>query len=197
MVQLTEDEIKWLSGAYPQMAYDAEKHIISGIFSINHTFNGVTIKANFEIEVRLWRMYDRNEYPYAYNTDGKIQRIAKRKGMPKQDLHVYNDNRLCLGLPERFREYYPNGFELPAFFKHLVEHLYWVAYYERYGKAPWKAELHGDDALIDFYIEHEDVDNIRKLFRKKTGNGIAKQKLRNYLSNDKNKDLLRRRFLRQ
>lgn len=192
MVRLRDDEIKWLKNNYPQLNYDEKRSVIAGLFSINHAFKNVTIRAGFEIEVQLWKMYDRNVYPLVYNTDGKINRIAKRKKMPSQDLHVYKNNMLCLGLPERFREYYPNGFELPTFFKHLEEHLYWVAYYERYNKAPWNAELHGDDALVDYYIENYDIENLRKLFKKKKGKGIAKQKLRNYLSSEANIVLLKK-----
>ena len=88
-------------------------------------------------------------------------------------------------MPARFREYYPEGFTLQSFFKHLSEHLYWVAYYERYNKAPWPAELHGDDAMIELLCE--DIDDtlrnkvkfevLRKLYKKKFGHGIAKSKL--------------------
>lgn len=193
MVRLQEDEIKWLNNNFPQMSYDEKRSVITGLFSINHTFNDVTIKSIFDIEVQLWRMHDRNEYPYVYNTDGKIIRIAKMKKMLPQDLHIYKDNMLCLGLPERFQEYYPQGFKLSTFFKHLAEHLYWVAYYERYDKAPWSAELHGDDALIDYYIEKRDVENLRKLHKQKKGIGIVKQKMRNFLSSKTNILLLRKR----
>lgn len=43
------------------MVYDEKRSVIAGLFSINHTFNDVTIKDVFEIEVRLWMMSDRNE----------------------------------------------------------------------------------------------------------------------------------------
>jgi len=63
MVRLREDEIDWLKGNCQQMVYDEKRSVIAGLFSINHTFNDVTIKDVFEIEVRLWMMSDRNEYP--------------------------------------------------------------------------------------------------------------------------------------
>ena len=182
---LGKNEIEWLRNNYPQMIYDEERSVIAGLFSINHKYNGINIKDCFNIEVRLYAMRNREEYPKVYNTDGRIQKIAKRKNMKIQDLHVYSDNSLCLGLPARFYEYYPEGFNLQFFFKHLSEHLYWVAYYERYNKSPWPAELHGDDAMIELLCENIDdtlqdkmkFEELRKLYKKKFGHGIAKSKL--------------------
>lgn len=185
MVKLNKNEIEWLRNNYPQMIYNEERSVISGLFSINHNYKGVNIKDCFKIEVRLYAMRNREEYPKVYNTDGRIRKIAKRKNMKILDLHVYSDNSLCLGLPARFYEYYPEGFNLQSFFKHLSEHLYWVAYYERYNKSPWPAELHGDDAMIELLCENIDdtlhdkikFEELRKLYKEKFGHGIAKSKL--------------------
>lgn len=184
MVALTDAEIKWLLNNYPQMTYDEKRSAISGLFSINLRYNGITIKDSFAIKVDLYGMKSRDEYPTVYNTDKRILNIANRKRMKKEDLHIYNDGSLCLGLPERFYEYYPDGFTLDIFFRHLAEHLYWVAYYERYNKAPWNAELHGDDALVEYYIEKKDIDNLRRLHRAKFGIGISRHKLQNYLKSE-------------
>lgn len=196
MVRLTEEEISWLHEVHPQLAYDRERSVINGSFSINRNYKGISIKDCFAIEVQLWRMRDRNEYPYVYNTDGRIKRIAKRKKKPCEDLHIYNDNHLCLGLNERFYEYYPEGFELPLFFRHLGEHLYWVAYYERYDSEPWPAEKHGVNAVIDYYIEKKDIDGLRKLYKIITKTGIAKQKLLNYLKSNELTIKIKRRLYR-
>lgn len=184
MVKLTEDEIEWLNVNQPEMEYDRERSVIKGPFSLCHRFNDITLKATFLIEVRLWMMQNRHEYPLVYNPDGQIQKIAQRKNLPLEDLHIYKNNCLCLGLPQRFKEYYPNGFEVERFFDHLTEHLYWVAYFERYNKEPWKAERHGDDALVEYYIENNDIEGLRSLYRKYLKRGIAKQKLRNYLASE-------------
>lgn len=174
------------------MEYDMEKSVITGLFHINHSYKGVTIKASFQVEIRLVSMQNRNQYPVVINTDSKIKRIAKLKNLPCVDLHVYTDNRLCLGLPERFFDYYPSGFELELFFTHLIEHLYWVAYFERYDKAPWEAEAHGDAALAEYYIERKDIENLRKVYKKILGKGIALSKLKRYLnSQERTKSLLK------
>lgn len=185
MVHLTEDERIWLQVNYPQLNYDEERSIINGTFPINHTYRGCTIKDKFEILIPLWQMRNRNEYPVVFNTDGRINNIAKRKKIDCIDLHIGENKRLCLGLPERFEEYYPSGFDIQTFCKHLSEHLYWVSYFERYNKEPWPAELHGNCAKIEFLIEKQEIEGLRKLYKQITGRGIAKQKLRNYLCSAK------------
>lgn len=178
------------------MTYNEKRPVISGLFSINMRYNGITIKDSFAIKVNLYDMNSRDEYPTVYNTDKRILNIANRKRMKKEDLHIYSDSRLCLGLPERFYEYYPDGFALDLFFRHLAEHLYWVAYYERYNKAPWDAELHGDNALIEYYIEKKDIDNLRRLHRFRLGMGISRHKLRNYLESEYLTNQLKNKLLK-
>jgi hypothetical protein len=157
-----------------------------GPFSIDHKYGDLPrIKDTYKIRVNLLAMPNRNSYPLVYETDGRIKKIADRKKLPVYDLHVNLDNTLCLGLSERFHEYYPNGFTLDQFFENLGSHFYWVSYFDRYNKEPWKAELHGDDAKIEYYIEIGNIAMLRKMHKEKTGLGIAKSKLQNYLKSDR------------
>lgn len=194
MVQLSEEEQNWLREHYPLLTYNRESSIIVGPFSINHAYDDKPkIKAAFQIEVHLWKMKSRWEYPFVYNTDDKIKKISLRKKVFHGDLHLNYDGTLCLGLPERFREHYPTGFTLQEMFTNLISFFYWVAYYERYDIGPWLAERHGDDARIEYFIEKQDVDNLRKLYKHKLGKGISKAKLRNHLLDIK----LRKQLLKQ
>lgn len=194
MVQLSEKEQNWLRENYPFLIYNRERSIITGPFSIDHVYNDKPrIKATFQIEVTLWKMKSRKEYPIVFNPDGKIKKIANRKKIFHGDLHLNYDGSLCLGLPERFNEHYPTGFTLQDMFKNLTSFFYWVAYYERYNVGPWLAERHGNDARVEYYIEKQDVENLRKFYKQKLKKGIAKSKLRNYLLDDK----LRKKIIKQ
>lgn len=196
MVRLTEDEENWLKNNYPKLSYDRERSVIYGPFSIYHCYkNKPSIKATFEIEVRLWLMKSRNEYPIVYNTDNKILKIAQRKCLLRDDLHIIYDDSLCLGLPEKFSEYFPRGFYIEDLFPILSSFFYWVAYYERYDEAPWVAERHGSDARIEYYIEKGDIETIRRIYKIKLGFGIAKSKLRNYLKSEALKNQLIKKLL--
>lgn len=199
MVQLTVEEQNWLKDNHPEMVYDAEKLTISGLFRLDHSYKNNNIRATFEIKIDLYKSPSRQKYPVIYNTDGQIKRIAKKKKLPFEDVHIYDSNSLCLGLPERFSEYYPEGLTLQGIFKHLSEHLYWVAYFDRYNKAPWEAEKHGNAASTDYQvekaIERKDIEQLRNLYRKCCGRGIAIQKLRNYLNDTQLTMKLKKRLL--
>lgn len=199
MVQLTVEEQNWLKDNHPEMIYDAEEFTISGPFRLDNSYGGKNIRDTFEIKIDLRKSPSRQEYPVIYNTDGRIQKIASKKKRPLSDLHIYDDNSLCLGLPERFSEYYPEGLTIQEIFKRLSEHLYWVAYFDRYNVAPWAAEKHGDDAKRDYRVEKaiegKDIEQLRSLHRECCGRGIAKQKLRNYLNEPRLIKVLKKRLL--
>ena len=199
MVQLTVEERNWLKDNHPEMIYDAEELTISGSFRLDNSYGGKNIRDTFEIKIDLRKSPSRQEYPVIYNTDGRIQKIASKKKRPLSDLHIYDDNSLCLGLPERFSEYYPEGLTIQEIFKRLSEHLYWVAYFDRYSEAPWAAEKHGDDAKRDYRVEKaiegKDIEQLRSLHRECYGRGIAMQKLRNYLNDSQLTLTLKKRLL--
>ena len=199
MVQLTVEEQNWLKDNHPEMIYDAEKLTITGPFHLDRSYKGKNIRDTFEIKIDLHKSPNRQDYPVIYNTDGRIQKIACKKKLPLADLHIYNDDSLCLGLPERFCEYYPEGLTLQDIFKHLTEHLYWVAYFDRYNNAPWEAEKHGNDAKRDYRVEKaiegKDIEQLRSLHRECCGRGIAMQKLRNYLNDSQLTLTLKKRLL--
>ena len=199
MVQLTVEEQNWLKDNHPEMIYDAEELTISGPFRLDHSYKGKNIRGTFEIKIDIGKSPSRQEYPAVYNTDGRIQKIANKKKLPLADLHIYGDNSLCLGLPERFSEYYPEGLTIQKVFEHLSKHLYWVAYFDRYDEAPWAAEKHGDDAKLEYRIEkainQKDIEQLRALHRECCGRGIAKQKLRNYLNDPRLIRVLKKKLL--
>lgn len=171
------------------MVYDARDNIITGIVPFNlHYYDEPTIKDSYSIRIDLSRMNNRQELPLVYNPDGRIIRTAHRKHKEKGEFHINGDNTLCLMLPERFSSFYPNGFTIQEFMRHLCNHLYWVSYMELYDKEPWPAEKHGYAAIYDFFRNEKNIDiivgdkhlieEIRFFYKKKFGKGIAKYKLK-------------------
>ena len=69
--------------------------------------------------------------------------MSKILGIAVIDLHCYKDGRLCLIRPDKVHEFYPSGFSLMAFMKHLQQYFYWVTFRYRYGYEPWPGEKHG------------------------------------------------------
>lgn len=191
MVFLTEQEVTILKEKQPLLRYDKEKGLINGTFQLNHHFKDKqTIKETFEIEVRVCAIENRNMWPPVYNTDNKIQRIAERKNIPIIDLHTFENNKLCLGLPIRFKEIYQQGFTIQRFIEHLAEFFYWVAYRERYNEEPWRAEAHGGIANLEYLyekweylFESKDIEEMRKVYKCVLERGIAKSKLQHIVNN--------------
>ena len=54
MVKLNETEIEWLRNNYPQMVYNEKRSVITGLFFINHGYNGIIIKDCFNIDYNLY-----------------------------------------------------------------------------------------------------------------------------------------------
>lgn len=145
MVRLNEKEQDWLRENYPELVYNPDKNEIVGPISFRLQYDGCpALTGTYSIRIDLASGDRGLNLPEVYNPDGKIVKIAHRKGIPTADMHVYDNNRLCLILPYKTKDYYPNGFELPKLISHICNHLYWVKHFDRYGKAPWPGEQHGE-----------------------------------------------------
>ena len=104
--------------------------------------------------------------PLVFDVKKRVRKVAKKDNLRLEDMHVYEDNMLCITLPEFVREKkMKNGFDLEIFFEDVLEEvLYWHAYYEKYGHEPWKALPHGYDGMKDA-VERYKIGN-RKYRRK-------------------------------
>lgn len=81
--------------------------------------------------------------PAVREINGRIKRMALVLGISTADLHLNYDETLCLIRPDKFKLWYPNGFDIKLFEQNLVSHFYWLCYRERFGDEPWKGEEHG------------------------------------------------------
>lgn len=201
MVILTDKEKDWLKANYSTLTYDQTSNSISGRMDINaHYLDLPVIKDSYYVRIDLSTMKSRNELPNVYNIDRRIINAAKKKGKPTADFHVDGKGKLCMMFPLKFTKFYPNGFEIESFMAHLNSHLYWVSYFELYDKEPWRGELHGEVALLDYISDSSNYDMIlenrqqleivRAYYKRVKGKGIALSKLRNQLGNPKFTDNL-------
>ena len=195
MVELTHSEQTWLKENYPELSYDSTNHILNGKVSFSAQYGDLpVIKDKYAIKVDFSQMKDRYDFPCVYNTDHRILDAAKRKRKPYIDFHIGIDGKLCMILSCKLQQVYPNGFNIQDFMNHLCNHLYWVSFYELYDKEPWPGEKHGDEAWFECVTDYSNINLIvndqkllelfRKLFNKKYGRGIARNKLKNRLLAD-------------
>lgn len=196
MVELTHNEQTWLKQYYPELRYDSSNHKLYGKVSFSLRYEDLpVIKGSYNIEVDFSLMKDRSDFPCVYNTDHRIIDAAKRKRKPLADFHIDGNGKLCMILPCKIPQFYTNGFNIQEFMTHLCNHLYWVSHYDLYDKEPWPGEKHGTEAFLEYITDYNNIslivkDNkqleiLRSVYKKKYGKGIALNKLKNRLLNEK------------
>lgn len=157
IIKLTNEQIEILKSKndFLRLEYDSGKNAIYGILSFDLIYDKVNenIVDEFQIEIDLNKVSDLG-IPIVRETAGRIAQIAISKNIQTADLHLNNQNgEMCIIIPPKTKERYPSGFDLKILLEHLQEHLYWVSYFEKHSKAPWKEYGHGGLGYLQLYLE--------------------------------------------
>lgn len=154
-IKLSEKDIIFLKKNYPTLTYDKNSNLIIGQlqFHLNYEKSNETIRDSYEIEIDLNNVFE-SCLPKVRETAGRILSIAQKKNLFFGDLHLNSlDGEMCTIIPAKAKEKYPHGFDLSKLLMHVQEHLYWVSYYEKHDKKPWKEYGHGEKGYLELYIE--------------------------------------------
>jgi hypothetical protein len=166
VINLSDSDIQLLR-EYPTLNHDSEKNVINGILPFDLKFgeNGEQIIDEYQIEIDLNNVSSFG-VPIVKETNNRILNIARQKNISPADVHVNYDGTMCIIIPPKEKEKYPNGFDLKELLMHLQEHLYWVSYLEKYDKTPWQAYGHGEEGYLDLYIENRGKygESVKKYF---------------------------------
>lgn len=158
-IKLTKENIEYLKDKYPELNYSPEENLIRGLFYFCRHYQGESIDSIYDvyqIEINLNILIEKI-LPTVRETAGRILKIALDKGLKPADLHINDNNgEMCLIIPPKIKETYPNGFDLKEYLKHVEEHLYWISYYEKFDKEPWPAQDHFDDGYLQLYLENKE-----------------------------------------
>lgn len=189
ILKLTSEQINYLNNNYPTLTYDSINNLIIGAlpFNLKYSNNGVTIIDEYQIEIDLNKVSEL-VIPIVRETKGRIIEIAKNKRISPKDLHINNKNgEMCLIIPPKVRDKYPNGFDLEKLLEHIQEHLYWISYYEKFNHAPWLAYGHGELGYLQLLLQDNNKYakdfklyfncHSRAAYRKKVRDLIKKYKL--------------------
>lgn len=185
---MTISDLSYLNENYPGMSYVKSKNMISGILAFDLVYNEIRIRDKFHIEFEL-KPGAESILPVVRETNNRILKIAKRKKIPTADLHLNSDmGELCLIIPPKEKERYPYGFELKEFLRHVEEHLYWVSFYERYEKPPWKEQAHGIRGYVELYDEnHSFRPEIKEVVEKVQGKPLSRTEFRKFIKQKRKK----------
>lgn len=162
VIQLTRNDINWLSEKHPNFKFYKAKNIIRGELCLDRKFNSVAIKDSYLLEIKLQNK-ENSILPQVKEIGGKIEGISKELLKPLIDLHINReDETLCLCIYEKEKEYFPDGFKIDIFFERLLEpYLYWVSYFKKYKAFPWEGYAHGNLGYLELYAG-DDI-NLEKL----------------------------------
>jgi hypothetical protein len=154
VLRLSNQQTDFLSKNYSELSYNHIKNMIVGVLSFDLKYKDKEqIKDNYKIEIDLNQVSNLG-MPIVREINGKILRIAEKKGAHFGSLHLNNTGgEMCMILPPKVKEKYPNGFDLKILLEHIEEHLYWISYFGKYDKKPWKEYGHGDLGYYELYLE--------------------------------------------
>lgn len=168
VLKLTKDNIDYLNQYHPGLKYDETKNTVEGILCFKLKYDKIdeVIEDNYAIEIDL-NLVSEEGLPIVRETAGKILKIAQLKERHFSDFHLNNDNgEMCMIIPPKVKERYPNGFDLVELLKHIEEHLYWISYFAKYNKAPWPDYGHGPNGYLELYKENKELysEEVKKYF---------------------------------
>lgn len=187
---LHENDHNHLNSDYPTLNYSMEENSISGLLPFDLVYtsgSNIRIKDVYRILFKL-ETAEGSILPSVFETEGKIVKIAKRKGIDIGDLHLNSKTgELCLMVPILEKDKYPNDFELDSFLKHIQEHLYWVTYYDRYNTEPWKGQSHGENGYKELYWQNSRKYGckVKEYFEKKLNTPLSRAEFRRLMKNKK------------
>lgn len=160
-IKLTEKDIAWLKEKYSFLKI--RDNFLVGEINFNREFNEISISSSYLLEINLESKQD-SILPQVKELEGKIKKIAEELDLPIVDLHINNDDTICLCIYEKEKDYFPNSFSVEVFFEQIVEpYLYWVSYYKKYKNPPWEGYAHFELGYLELFAENEIcLENLKK-----------------------------------
>ncbi len=143
---------------YPNLRYhSADKSntvVIDGTFQLFGTTLGNTYDKTFSILVEM--VDDANQRITIKETDGKIDRNYP---------HINKNGTLCLGVETEIilRCVTEFGFDIYKWFEEfVVPYFSTYEYFKEFGRYPFGQYRHGNNGILEFYMEFFNVDNLEK-----------------------------------
>lgn len=116
---------------------------ISGNIHIHRSIEPYVMDKNYELSVFI-PIYD-GEFPYVIDRSGSIE-----KDYP----HRYSDGKLCLATEIDMVMEFENNPSLVNWMQKFVEPYYVIyGYYKRYGEYPEGDRTHGEDGIVQSYMD--------------------------------------------
>ena len=151
VIKLSKKDRDWINIQYPDLKINSKS--ISGNFNFNRAYRGYDISDSYKLDIKL-NIDEGHHIPKVSIATDKIKNIAQKHNITREDLHLNDDDTLCLTIKSLEHEYFENSFTIQEFLKNCVEnYLYWVSYYNEVGFPPWAEYAHGKLGYIELFSE--------------------------------------------
>lgn len=170
--EFSELEINEITRKYPNLRLEKEDDILiwKGEINFDSVYKGYRIIDSFQCNIFILPNYPA-KIPLFQEIGGRTEKIAEKWQIEDlRDLHCapkYHVACLCVRQEEKIK--FPQGSSLLDFIDKLaLPYLFALAYFEDYGKWPWKTYSHGVLGILEYYGNNEvklNIDEIIKDFR--------------------------------
>lgn len=135
-----------LAEQYPGLALiegDYDTWIVRGMLEFSATYEGVSIRDKFQIELTITK-----DYP---DTPPIVKETATR--IPNE-FHTNPDGAFCLGAPLEVRMKFIKNPSLLGFVnEQVISFLYSFCYFEQHGEMPFGELSHGGKGILEYYTQ--------------------------------------------
>jgi len=122
----------------------------------------ICIRDDYEVEILL--PSKENGFPRVKETGGRIRAVAERHKLPPQDVHQYEDNRLCIiGFLDQTKFAVSDFLRIP-----LLQFFYDQSYFSRYRRWPRGYYAHGVIGLLENYFDRTESGRSEKVYKQCT-----------------------------
>ena len=170
IIRLSEGDICLLHDLAPELSYNSKRNMIQGFLSFDLQYEDdegqllEPLKDRYKIEIDLNNVTQ--GLPVVRETEKRIRSLARQRNLHPIELHIFSNDEMCIIIPPKIKERYPNGFDLKTLINHIQEHLYYISFVEKNNKEPWKAYGHGEEGYYELYLENKEKysEDFRKHF---------------------------------
>ena len=171
---LNDNDKEWLQAHYPSLKVhvkDKKLFEIIGSLRFSMAFSGegkpyvinppqnynegVKIEDEYKVRIEL-RGSEFSNLPQVYESDGRLEKIARDRNLRLEGLHINPSGAACLCIQQEETDNLPSGFNLKDFFNNLVIPFFYAqSYFEKNNTWPWGQYSHGVWGFIEWYLRQE------------------------------------------
>lgn len=147
----------WLEDTYPGVLFREHKGflICSGRLDINRSYKLIPIKDSYLVDFRI-PLLGQGTPVLKLSNNRLLDLLHKRQDLRvRADLHMYDNDRLCVIAPQEWELSFSVKPDLKLFFAEYIDsYFYSQSYFEKHGEYPWKHYSHNSEGLIEWYMEN-------------------------------------------